>query len=112
MTKKEIKKPLHLKRKELNVHISKELKSNLKIKVRSVVVNKGDKVKIIRGSKKGTEGKIIDVDYSKGLVYIEGVARQTSRGTEKTVGIRPSNLILTELIDSDFRKNKYGIGEK
>ena len=56
---------LHERKSFLHIHTSKELRSSLKKKVRAVLVNKGDKVKVMRGSSKGKTGKVLDVSYSK-----------------------------------------------
>ncbi len=107
--KKYYEKPLHLRRKDVKAHISKEVKEKLKINKRAVVLKKGDKVKVVRGSNKGKEGKIIRVSYVKRKIYIEGIAKQTSRGTEKPIPIEPSNVIITELNLDESRKKKLGM---
>ena len=97
--------PLHKKRKTLSIHLSKEVKEKHRIKKRSIPVKKGDKVKVMRGKYKGKEGKVIGVSYTKGVVFIEGIAIQNSRQKEKPVPFQPSNLIITELkIDRDREK--------
>jgi LSU ribosomal protein L24P len=56
--------PLHIKRKMISVHLSKELRA--KYKTRNVLLKKGDTVLITRGKFKGKEGKI-DKVYTKQL---------------------------------------------
>jgi len=87
---------LHKKRDFLHVHLSKPLKEKLKTKKRALLVRKGDKVKVMRGSSKGKEGKVASVDYVKLKVYLEGIAKRTARGREMLVGFEASNLLLLE----------------
>lgn len=93
--------PLHQRRHYVGVHLSKELRKKLATKRRSVPVIKGDKVKVMRGKRKGFTGKITRVDLSACTVYLEGVVKSKARGTEVPMPIQPSNLLL---IDGDFSK--------
>ena len=93
--KKRIFAPLHTRGKFLHSHLSRELRE--KMKKRSIRARKGDKVKIVRGSFKGKEGKIVKVDLKKCKIFIEGVTRKKARGQEILVPIDPSNVIITEL---------------
>ena len=88
--------PMHLRKKMVAVHVSKELRAKLSTKRRSVSAHKGDRVKVMRGEHKGKSGKIMDVDLNDLRVYVEGVTRRNAKGVEKLVGIDPSNLLLLE----------------
>jgi len=59
--------PLHLRRKLLAGHLSKELKQRYKI--RSFPLRKGDEVEIMRGKFKKKHGKITRVDYKYYQVF-------------------------------------------
>ena len=107
--KKYYSKPLHLRKHDLNVHLSKELRNELNLKKRSVVVKKGDKVRILRGSYKGREGKVVRVSYKTRKIFIEGVTYQNSRGIDKPIPIEPSNALIIELKLDDYRRKKLGI---
>lgn len=97
--------PLHLRKKFLNTHISKGLKTQLGTKKRTIAIKKGDKVKIKVGNKKGKEGKILKVNYKKSMIYVEGVTRLKAKGDEKLIAIRPSNIEVIELVmDKDRTK--------
>lgn len=96
--------PLHLRRKLLSVHFSKELRE--KYKTRSLPVRKGDEVEIMRGTFKKRRGKISRVDLNKYKVYIEGVTRKRTDGTERLVPIHPSNLRIINLNIGDKRRVK------
>jgi large subunit ribosomal protein L24 len=93
--------PLHMRRHYMAVHLSKELRQKLAVGRRSMPVVKGDKVKIMRGRRKGTVGKVTEVDLTSCKVYVEGVGKGKARGTEVLIPIEPSNLLL---LDGDFNK--------
>ncbi len=91
--------PLHLRRKMMHVHLSRLLRTKLGIKKRSLLVRKGDKVRLRKGSKAGHVGVVMDADYSSLKIYVEGVAHRNARGVEKLAPISPSNV---EIMDGDF----------
>lgn len=93
--------PLHMRRHFMGVHLSKELRQKLAVGRRSLPVVKGDRVKIMRGKRKGTTGKVSEVDLVSCVVYVEGVGKGKARGTEVLVPLQPSNLLL---LDGDFTK--------
>jgi large subunit ribosomal protein L24 len=95
---------LHRKRAFLRVHVSKELKKGLKEKKRSVLVNKGDTVAVMRGAHRGKSAKVQRVSHAKGVVYLEGISMRNARGVENMVPFQPSNLKLTALKESAYRK--------
>ncbi|MBI2547121.1 MAG: 50S ribosomal protein L24 [Candidatus Aenigmarchaeota archaeon] len=95
---------LHLKRKILSAHFSNELGE--KYKRISMPVIKGDQVQIMRGKFKGKTGKVAKVNYKKYRVYIEGVTRKRTVGTEAQVGIHPSKLKLVDLNLNDKNRQK------
>ncbi len=97
--------PLHLRQHFVRVHISKEARSKLNTRFRTVQVSKGDTVKVMTGSKKGASGKVSRVDTKKGFVYIDGLTRKNARGRESRIPIRASNLYITELNLSDKRRS-------
>ena len=79
---------------------SKEIRE--KFSVRSLPIRKDDFVKIIRGSWKGREGKVICVYRKKWCIYIEKVTRDKANGTPVQIPIHPSNVEITKLyLDKD-----------
>jgi len=96
--------PLHQRRKLMAAHLSKELRE--KHKTRSLSVRRGDEVEIMRGGFKKRKGKITKVDLKKYKVYIEGVTRKRTDGTERLVPIHPSNLRIINLNLDDKRRAK------
>jgi len=95
--------PMHLRRKFLHVHISKELRAKLGIICRSTLVRKGDKVRLRSGDKKKHTGAVTRVDCSRCRIYVEGVVSKTAKGVEKPRAVSPSSV---EIIDGDFAKGK------
>jgi len=98
--------PLHIKRKFLSVHLSKELRK--KYKKRSLPVRKGDEVIVLRGKYKKKTGKVTKVDVKKTQVFVEGITRKRVAGTEVQVPLQPSNLMIISLQEDKkrFKKSK------
>ncbi|HIH18499.1 TPA: 50S ribosomal protein L24 [Candidatus Micrarchaeota archaeon] len=95
--------PLHLRRKMASSHLSKELRAKLSTRKRNAPLHKGDKVKVMRGGRKGHVGKVIEVDLSNLKAYVEGVSQRTAKGVEKLMPIDPSNLLIME---GEFTKDR------
>ena len=72
--------PSNIRRKIMSSHLSKELRT--KYDVRSIPVRKGDNVKIMRGTLKGREGKVIAVYRKKWCLHIEKVVRDKTNGKQ------------------------------
>lgn len=103
--------PLHLRRKMLSAHLSKELRQQYK--KRSLSVRKGDEVQIMRGEHVGKTGKISRVDLKKYKVYIEGVTIKRTDGTERQIPIHPSNLKIINLnLEDERRAKKLGARQR
>ena len=98
--------PLHLRKKMVAVHVSKELRAKLSTKRRSVSAHKGDRVKVMVGEFKGKSGKIMEVDLNTLKIYVEGVTRRNAKGIEQLVAIDPSNLLLLE---GEFTKDRLAM---
>ncbi|MFH0961999.1 MAG: 50S ribosomal protein L24 [archaeon] len=94
--------PLHVKQKLVSSHLSKELSE--KAGRRAVPLRKGDKVKIMRGSRKGTVAKVEEVDLLRQRAYLEGISVSKVNGAKARVPIHPSNLLIIELNLSDKRR--------
>ncbi len=96
--------PLHIRKKFLSVNISKELRE--RYNTRNVVVRKGDVVRVMRGSFKGVEGKVVRVNFKKIKVYVDAVKRKKTDGSEVLVPIHPSNLQIIDLNLEDEKRLK------
>ena len=101
--------PLHKKHKWLSAHLTENLL--LKYDTRSVPIVKGDIVKVLRGSFRGHEDKIVRVNIKKQSVNIEGLTLVKADGTKIPKPIHPSNLLITKLILTDsWRRKKLESG--
>lgn len=96
--------PLHIRRKLLAAHLSKELRQ--KYKTRGLPIRKGDEIEVMRGEFKKKRGKISRVDLSEYKVYIEGMTIKRTDGTERQVAFHPSNLKIINLNLDDKRRIK------
>jgi large subunit ribosomal protein L24 len=84
----------HRMKKNICVHVAKETRKTLKLP-RSVVIRKGDSIKVLRGDHKGKSGSVLEVDKKNGVVFIEGITRTNSRTKKEVpIAIQPSNIIL------------------
>ena len=71
----------------------------------SVPVRKGDTVMIMRGDRRGSEGKVTQIDRKNYRIFIEGANREKVDGTSILVPIHPSKVMITRLnLDDKWRK--------
>jgi large subunit ribosomal protein L24 len=97
--------PLHVRQKFVHVHLSAELRK--KYGFRNVQVRSGDKVKVMRGSNKGKEGKVERVSLKYEKVYVTGFENIKKDGSKTMIPFAPSNLMITILtVDDKKRKQK------
>jgi len=87
--------PLHVRRKILSAHLSKELR--MKYKRRGFPIRKDDEVEVMRGEHRKKRGKISKVDLKKYKVYVEGITIKRTDGTERQIAFHPSNLKIVNL---------------
>lgn len=82
----------------------------------SVPVRNGDTVMIMRGDRKGSEGKVTQIDRKKYRIFVEGATREKVDGTQTPVPIHPSKVMITRLnLDDKWRKKileRKGVTEK
>ena len=91
--------PNHKRRKMLASTLSDELRK--KYNRRNLAVRKGDKVKIMRGEHKGTQGEVLKLDTTEYQIYVEGVTIKKTSGEEVPLGVHPSNVRITSLYMED-----------
>jgi large subunit ribosomal protein L26e len=94
--------PSHVRRIIMSSRLSKEMRA--KHSVRAMPVRKDDEVKVLRGKFKGKEGKVTQVYRLKWVIHIDKVTRENNRKATVNVGIHPSNVEITKLKLSAFRK--------
>ena len=91
--------PAHLRHKLMSAPLSSQLTASKTVK--TLPVRKGDTVRIMRGDKKGFEGKISRVDLKNYRIYLEGLTREKVDGTTIFLPIHPSKVVIKNLNLSD-----------
>ena len=71
---------------------------------RSVRVNAGDTVEVLRGDHAGEEAEVIAVDLADEVVHVEGVTVEKADGEEVPRPLDASNLRVTDLDLEDDRR--------
>lgn len=82
--------------------LSKELQAQYGIK--TLPIRKEDEVKVVRGSKAGSEGKISSVYRLKFSVQVEKLTKEKSNGASVPLNIHPSKVVITKLYLDKQRK--------
>ncbi|MGQ0534898.1 MAG: 50S ribosomal protein L24 [Methanobacteriota archaeon] len=102
--------PQHIRNRQVSAHLADALMT--KYKRRSVVLRKGDTVKVMRGEFRGHSGKVLAVDVKNMRVHVEGVTVKKSKGQEKPRPISSTNLLVTKLELADrLRRQLLGASE-
>lgn len=92
--------PLHKRHKQVQATLSEDLREEYE--TRSVRVNTGDTVEVMRGDFAGETGEVLRVDLKDGVVHVEDVTVETADGEEVPRPLDASNLRVTELeLDRD-----------
>jgi len=95
--------PVHKRYKRFSAPLSSELKKSHN--VNSIPVGTGDTVRIMRGDRKGFEGKVSQVDRANYRIFVEGVTREKVDGTAISIPIHPSKVMITRLdLDDKWRR--------
>ena len=95
--------PDHVRYKLFAAPLSPELRASHGVK--TLPVRSGDSVRIMRGDKKGFEGKITRIDRRKYRIYVEGLTREKVDGTTIFVPMHPSKVMITRLsLEDKWRK--------
>ena len=85
----------------MSSNLSKSLRS--KYGVRSLPIRKDDEVVILRGSRKGTKGKVIQVYRKKWAIHIDKVTKNKANGAPYQIPIHPSNVAITKVKEAKDR---------
>ena len=95
--------PLNERHRRFSAPLSSKLKDSHGTS--SVPVRKGDTVMVMRGDRKGSEGKVTQIDRKKYLIFVDGATREKVDGTQIPVPIHPSKVMITRLnLDDKWRK--------
>lgn len=93
----------HLRRRYFSAPLSPDLKR--KHGANAVPVRMGDTVRIMRGDRKGFEGKVTRVSRKKYRIFVEGVTRDKVDGTTIQIPISPSKVMIINLdLDDKWRR--------
>ena len=99
--------PAHKRHKLMAASLSKELGASKGAK--TLPIRKGDTVRIQRGDHKGFEGKVSRVDLKEYRIYLEGLTREKTDGTNIFLPIHPSKVQIRNLnLDDKWRKDIIG----
>ncbi len=100
--------PLHARLRFFSAPLSPSLKASHH--VNSIPVRMGDTVRIMRGDRKGSEGKVTKVDRKKYRLFMEGITREKVDGTTIPVSIHPSKVMITSLnLDDKWRRESLKV---
>ncbi|MFC5972578.1 50S ribosomal protein L24 [Halomarina salina] len=95
--------PLHERQKQVRATLTPDLRDEYG--QRSVRVNAGDTVEVLRGDGAGTEAEVQKVDLRSATIHVEGVTIQKADGEDVQKGIDASNVRVTGLdLDDDQRE--------
>ena len=95
--------PAHRRHKHFSAALSPQLKQ--KHGTNAVPLKTGDTVRVMRGDRKGIEGKVTRVDRQKFRIFIEGIAREKVDGTTMQIPVHPSKVMITNLdLDDKIRR--------
>jgi large subunit ribosomal protein L24 len=74
---------------------------------RSVRVNEGDTVEVMRGDFAGETGEVVDVDLKDATLSVEDVTVEAADGEEVPRRLEPSNVRVTDLdLSDDLRQER------
>ncbi|MFC4447776.1 50S ribosomal protein L24 [Halorussus aquaticus] len=94
---------LHERHEQVKATLADDLREEFD--VRSVRVNAGDTVEVMRGDFAGDEGEVVDVDLRDAVVHVEDVTLEKADGEEVPRPLDASNLRVTDLdLEDDVRE--------
>jgi len=100
--------PLNIRYRHFSAPLSDSLKASHHIG--SVQVRTGDTVRIMRGDRKGAEGKVTKVDRRRYRLFIEGVTQEKVDGSTVQAPVHPSKVTVTGLnLDDKWRRKSLKV---
>ncbi len=81
--------------------LSKDLRK--KYGIRSLPIRKDDEVVVLRGTRKGTKGKVIQVFRKKWAIHIDKLTKNKANGAPYQIPIHPSNVAITKVKEAKDR---------
>ncbi len=107
--KRQAQAPLHERHRQVRATLSDDLREEYGS--RSVRVNAGDTVEVLRGDAAGETGEVLAVDLKAATVSVEGVTIEKADGEEVPRPLDASNLRVTDLDLADDRRQDRLEGE-
>ena len=102
--------PLHERQHFTHAHLDKALRAKLGIKKAAVQICKGDTVKVMEGSKKGTTGKVTSVSLRSGRITLDSLIKKNAKAKEFGVTVHASNVYITDLnLKDKYRANLLNV---
>jgi large subunit ribosomal protein L24 len=96
--------PAHIRYKQFSAPLSPDLKK--KHGTNAVPIKVGDTVRIMRGDRKGFEGKVSKVNRPKYRIFVEGITRTKVDGSTIQLPIHPSKAMIINLEVGDKWRRK------
>ena len=102
--------PQHVKDNFISANLSHTLRDELG--TRNLGIRNGDRVRVMRGDRKGAEGIVNEVDRENERVFIDGVEKEAVDGTVHQIPLRPSNVQIVSLnLSDEDRLDKYEVSD-
>jgi large subunit ribosomal protein L24 len=100
--------PQHVKDNMISANLSHEIRDELG--TRSLQLNLGDRVEVMRGDFSGSSGIVSNIHRDKQKVYVNGLETERQDGTTREVPFKPSNLQIQGLnLENPERVQKYDV---
>jgi large subunit ribosomal protein L26e len=93
--------PSHIRHRIMSSTLSKTLRT--KYGVRALPIRKDDEVVILRGTRKGSKGKVIQVHRKKWAIHIDKITKNKANGAPYQIPIHPSNVAITKIKEGKDR---------
>jgi large subunit ribosomal protein L24 len=94
--------PQHVKDNFISANLSHKLRD--KLGTRNLGIRNGDRVKVMRGDRKGAEGIVNKIDAENERIFIDGIEKEAVDGSKHQIPLRPSNVQIQSLNLSDSNR--------
>ena len=93
--------PSHIRYRIMSATLSKTLRT--KYGVRALPIRKDDEVVVMRGTRKGSKGKVVQVHRKKWAIHIDKLTKNKANGAPYQIPIHPSNVAITKVKEAKDR---------
>ena len=102
--------PQHIKDNFISANLSHNLRDELD--TRNLGIRNGDRVKVMRGDRKGAEGIVNQIDRENERIFIDGIEKEAVDGSVHQIPLRPSNVQIVSLnLSDENRLDKYEVSD-